>query len=162
VSSNLKLSRRLNSIKSSRAHSRGNWLQKETDVSGTISVPPSLGLWCDWRPRVFPLYTCPGTVLMAGPEPIGASGRYIEGTLGVSSHITTLMMGTEIVPETSVSFSNQFTRLCAREDFIEMSSFVYFCGFKQISIYSMRFKIYTSGCSMPSNFFVLCSPAQQQ
>jgi hypothetical protein len=36
---NLKLSRRLNSTKSSRAHSRVNWLQVETDVSGTISVP---------------------------------------------------------------------------------------------------------------------------
>jgi hypothetical protein len=36
---NLKLSRRLNSIKFSRAHSRVNWLQVETDVSGTISVP---------------------------------------------------------------------------------------------------------------------------
>jgi hypothetical protein len=33
---NLKLSRRLNSIKSSQAHSRVNWLQEETDVSGTI------------------------------------------------------------------------------------------------------------------------------
>jgi hypothetical protein len=32
---NLKLSRRLNSIKSSREHSRVNWLQEETDVSGT-------------------------------------------------------------------------------------------------------------------------------
>jgi hypothetical protein len=29
------------------------------------------------------------------------------------------MMGTEIVPETSVSTRNQLTRLCAREDFIE-------------------------------------------
>jgi hypothetical protein len=36
---NLKLSRRLNSIKSSRAHSGVNWLQVETDVSGTIFVP---------------------------------------------------------------------------------------------------------------------------
>jgi hypothetical protein len=31
------------------------------------------------------------------------------------------MMGTEIVPETSVSTCNQLTRLCAREDFIEFS-----------------------------------------
>jgi hypothetical protein len=31
------------------------------------------------------------------------------------------MMGTEVVPETSVSSCNQFTRLCAREDFIEFS-----------------------------------------
>jgi hypothetical protein len=38
-----------------------------------------------------------------------------------SSHITTLMMGTEIVPETSVSTCNQLTRLCAREYFIEFS-----------------------------------------
>jgi hypothetical protein len=30
------------------------------------------------------------------------------------------MMGTEIVPETLVSTCNQFTRLCAREDFIEL------------------------------------------
>jgi hypothetical protein len=29
----------------------------------------------DWIPRAFPLYTCPGTVLMAESEPIGASGR---------------------------------------------------------------------------------------
>jgi hypothetical protein len=33
----------------------------------------------------------------------------------------TLMMGTDIVPETSVSTCNQLTRLCAREDFIEFS-----------------------------------------
>jgi hypothetical protein len=39
--------------------------------------------------------------------------------LGVSSHITTLMMGTEIVPETLVSTCNQLTWLCAREDFVE-------------------------------------------
>jgi hypothetical protein len=45
--------------------------------------------------------------------------RYIEGTLRVSSHITTLMMGTEIVPETSVSTCNQVTQLCAQEDFFE-------------------------------------------
>jgi hypothetical protein len=45
----------------------------------------------------------------------------MEGTLRVSSHITTLMMGTEIVPETSVSTCNQLTQLCAREDFIEFS-----------------------------------------
>jgi hypothetical protein len=32
----LKLSRRPNSLKSSRAHSRVNWLQEETDVSGTV------------------------------------------------------------------------------------------------------------------------------
>jgi hypothetical protein len=31
------------------------------------------------------------------------------------------MMGTETVPETSVSICNQLTRLCAREDFIEFS-----------------------------------------
>jgi hypothetical protein len=36
---NLKLSRWLNSIKSSQAHSCVNWLQVETNVSGTISVP---------------------------------------------------------------------------------------------------------------------------
>jgi hypothetical protein len=36
---NLKLSQRLNSIKSSRAHSCVNWLQVGTDVLGTISVP---------------------------------------------------------------------------------------------------------------------------
>jgi hypothetical protein len=32
------------------------------------------------------------------------------------------MMGTEIIPETSVSIFNQLTRLCAREDFIEQHS----------------------------------------
>jgi hypothetical protein len=36
---NLKVSRRLNSIKSSRAHSRVKWFHVESDVSGTISVP---------------------------------------------------------------------------------------------------------------------------
>jgi hypothetical protein len=39
--------------------------------------------------------------------------------LGVSSRIRTLMMGTEMIPETSVSSCNQLTQLCAREDFIE-------------------------------------------
>jgi hypothetical protein len=38
-----------------------------------------------------------------------------------SSHMRTLMMGAEMVPETSVSSCNQLTRLCAREDFIEFS-----------------------------------------
>jgi hypothetical protein len=47
--------------------------------------------------------------------------RYIEGMLGVSSHIKILRMGTEIVPETLVSTCNQLTRLSAREDFIEFS-----------------------------------------
>jgi hypothetical protein len=46
--------------------------------------------------------------------------------LGVSSHITTLMMGTEIVPETSVSTCNQLTRLCAREDFIAVVTILYY------------------------------------
>jgi hypothetical protein len=32
------------------------------------------------------------------------------------------MMGTEVVPETSVSSCNQLTWLCAREDFIEFHS----------------------------------------
>jgi hypothetical protein len=31
------------------------------------------------------------------------------------------MMGTEIVPETSVSSCNKLARLCAREDFIQFS-----------------------------------------
>jgi hypothetical protein len=31
------------------------------------------------------------------------------------------MIGTEIVPETSVYTWNQLTRLCARQDFIEFS-----------------------------------------
>jgi hypothetical protein len=48
-------------------------------------------------------------------------GQVLEGMLGVSSHITTLMMGTEIVPETLVSTCNQLTWLCAQEDFIEFS-----------------------------------------
>jgi hypothetical protein len=33
----------------------------------------------------------------------------------------TLIMGTEMVPETSVSSCNQLTPLCALEDFIEFS-----------------------------------------
>jgi hypothetical protein len=37
-----------------------------------------------------------------------------HATLGVSSHIRTLIMGTEMVPETSVSSCNQLTRLCPR------------------------------------------------
>jgi hypothetical protein len=86
----------LDAIKSSQAHSRVNWLQVETDVSGTVSVPI---IW----------------VLST------AHGQEREGTLGASSHITTLMMGTEIIPETSVSTCNQLTRLCAREDFFFQS-----------------------------------------
>jgi hypothetical protein len=39
------------SIKSSRAHSHVNWLQEETDVSGTISVPiiRTLTQLCAWE-----------------------------------------------------------------------------------------------------------------
>jgi hypothetical protein len=45
---NLKLSRWLNVIKSSRAHSHVNWLQVETDVLWTISVPISrVVMWLD-------------------------------------------------------------------------------------------------------------------
>jgi hypothetical protein len=44
---------------------------------------------------------------------------YTEGMFGVSSHITTLMMGTETVPETLVSTCKQLTQLFAQEDFIE-------------------------------------------
>jgi hypothetical protein len=77
------------SIKSSRAHSRVNWLQEETDVSEIISVPII---------RVLMLLD------------------FIE-----YRHIRNLMMGTEMVPETSVYSCNQLTRLCAREDFIEFS-----------------------------------------
>jgi hypothetical protein len=45
-----------------------------------------------------------------------AHGRVVV----MSHHITTLMMGTEIVPKTLVSTCNQLARLCAREDFIEL------------------------------------------
>jgi hypothetical protein len=90
---NLNLSWQLNSIKSSRAHSRVSWLQVETDVSGTLSPIIRVVMW---------LYT-PSVVMW----------------LGVSSCFTTLMMVTEIVPETSVSTWNQLMQLCAREDFIE-------------------------------------------
>jgi hypothetical protein len=80
---NLKLSRRLNSIKSSRAQPR-QLVAGRNRVSGTISVPIiRIVMWLD-----------------------------------TPSHITTLMMGTEIVPETSVSACNQLTRLHGREDFI--------------------------------------------
>jgi hypothetical protein len=53
---NLKLSRQLNSIKSSRAHSRFNWLQVETDVSGTISVPIIRVVMWLYTPSVPPIY----------------------------------------------------------------------------------------------------------
>jgi hypothetical protein len=49
------------------------------------------------------------------------------------------MMGTEIVPETSVSSCNQLTRLCAREDFTEFSrreSFKLFCALFSVIINS--------------------------
>jgi hypothetical protein len=42
-------------------------------------------------------------------------------TFEATCHIRTLMMGTEMVPETSVSFYNQLTPLIAREYFIEFS-----------------------------------------
>jgi hypothetical protein len=45
---NLKLSRRLNSIKSSRAHSRVNWLQVETNVI----VPETLVCTCNQLKRL--------------------------------------------------------------------------------------------------------------
>jgi hypothetical protein len=46
---------------------------------------------------------------------------YLPGTSahGSSSHIRTLMMGTEMIPETSVSFCNQLPRLISREDINE-------------------------------------------
>jgi hypothetical protein len=43
----------------------------------------------------------------------------VTGCLEVSSHIRTLTMGTEMVPETSGCSYNQLTRLIAREDFIK-------------------------------------------
>jgi hypothetical protein len=98
----------------------------------------------DWIPRAFPLYTCPGTVLMAGPEPIGDSGRYIEGTHWVSSQITTLIMGTKIVLETSVSTCNQLTRLCAREDFIEVIYCVIFEDLTAAKMSMLLFWVVTS------------------
>jgi hypothetical protein len=49
-------------------------------------------------------------------------GSDVTGTPGVQpSHITTLIMEIEMVPETSVSSCNRLARLCAREDFIEFS-----------------------------------------
>jgi hypothetical protein len=42
----------------------------------------------------------------------------VSGTISVS--ITAVLMGTDMVPETSVIF-NQLTRLVAREDFINVS-----------------------------------------
>jgi hypothetical protein len=48
-------------------------------------------------------------------------GRCIQETYEVSSHIRTLMMGTEMVPETSVSSYNKLTRLNSREDCIKFS-----------------------------------------
>jgi hypothetical protein len=50
-------------------------------------------------------------------------GRYIQETFEAFSHIRTQMMGTEMVPETSVSSFNQLTRLIAREDFIKLQVF---------------------------------------
>jgi hypothetical protein len=47
--------------------------------------------------------------------------EYIQEKFEASSHIRTLMMGTEMVPETSVSSYNQLMQLIAREDFIEFS-----------------------------------------
>jgi hypothetical protein len=84
------------------------------------------------RSRRFGNYLCPhhqGCDVSGYPErslyiPARAQYSWPWGPWGnarVSSHITTLMMGTEIVPETSVSTCNQLTRLCAREDFIEFS-----------------------------------------
>jgi hypothetical protein len=87
---NLKLSRRLNSTKYSRVHSRVNWLQEETDVSAIISFPIIRFLM-----------------------------RLDTPSVQVSRHIRNLMMGKEMVAEMSVSSCNQLTRLCAREDFIE-------------------------------------------
>jgi hypothetical protein len=77
-----------------------------------VSLSPPSGLWCDWIPPSVPSIYLPGH---------STHGMYIEGTLGVSSQIRTLMMGTEIVPETSVSTCNQLMRLCAQEDFTEFS-----------------------------------------
>jgi hypothetical protein len=42
------------------------------------------------------------------------------------------MMGTEMVPETSVSFYNQLTQLIARDDFIELSRSENFKSYYQI------------------------------
>jgi hypothetical protein len=43
----------------------------------------------------------------------------VMGTISVPT-IRVLMMGTDMVPETSDSSCNQLTRLCAQEDFIEL------------------------------------------
>jgi hypothetical protein len=42
-----------------------------------------------------------------------ALGRYIYGAVWTDSYVSALMMGTEMIPETSVIF-NQLTRLTAR------------------------------------------------
>jgi hypothetical protein len=49
-----------------------------------------------------------------------------------AASIGDVMMGTEIVPETSVSTCNQLTWLCAREEFIEFSSLE---SFKLYTVY---------------------------
>jgi hypothetical protein len=63
------------------------------NVSGTISC-----------------VSCPGPVVL---------GRYIQEMFEVSSHVKILMMGMEIVLETSVSSFHQLMLLIAREDFME-------------------------------------------
>jgi hypothetical protein len=52
-------------------------------------------------------------------EEIDVSGTMCPHHQG-SDDIRTLMMGTEMFQETSISSCNQLTRLCAREDYIEV------------------------------------------
>jgi hypothetical protein len=69
----------------------------------------------------------------------GRSLYPVDGMLGVSSRIRTLMMGTEMVPETSVSSCNQLTRLCAREDFIGFSHREIFKLYKVMMMFDKMF-----------------------
>jgi hypothetical protein len=68
---------------------------KITDVSGTMSLSPSSGSDVTWDPN-------------------WPTGKHIGGTVWILSH-QTLIMRTEIVPETLVIF-NKLTWLIARED----------------------------------------------
>jgi hypothetical protein len=52
-------------------------------------------------------------------KPVPGCGQYLYVRWSGRSHITALMMGTEMIPETLAIFS-QLTRLIAREDFINV------------------------------------------
>jgi hypothetical protein len=50
---------------------------------------------------------------------LDGAGSYTGDFRGSSHIIRTLKMGTEFVPETSVYYGSQLTRLISREDFID-------------------------------------------